>query len=247
MNAATASPPSNASHRVWDLPVRVTHWLLVICFFGAWLTREGDATRMWHMLFGYSLAFLVAFRIVWGFVGTRYARFGDFIKGPGAVAGYAGGLVRRRLVHYVGHNPLGALAIVAILALGAGMGVTGWQMAANGAESAEELHETFANAFMAVVVIHILGVIVSSVLHRENLPRAMVTGNKPHPGASVPARAGVALLLLAVLAGFWAVSLNRGTLPLGLSAGAEANEAAEGDEHRGDARGGGEREEAEED
>lgn len=239
MNAATASPPSNASHRVWDLPVRVTHWLLVICFFGAWLTREGDATRMWHMLFGYSLVFLVLFRIAWGFIGTRHARFGDFIKGPSAVAGYAGGLVRRRVVHTIGHNPLGALAIVAILALGVGMGVTGWQMAANGVESAEELHETFANAFMAVVAIHILGVIVSSLMHRENLPRAMVTGNKPHAGTSVPARASVALVLLAVLAGFWGVSLNRGTLPLGLSAAAEAREAGEADEDgHGEARGG---------
>lgn len=64
MNAATASP-STVAQRVWDLPVRVSHWLLVVCFFDAWLTREGDATRMWHMLFGYSLAFLIAFRIVW--------------------------------------------------------------------------------------------------------------------------------------------------------------------------------------
>ena len=93
MNAATASP-STVAQRVWGLPVRVSHWLLVVCFFDARLTREGDATRMWHMLFGYSLAFLIAFRIVWGFVGIRYARFGDFIKGPRAVAGYAGGLVR---------------------------------------------------------------------------------------------------------------------------------------------------------
>ena len=231
MNAAVATETPAKSRRVWDLPVRITHWSLVVCFFGAWLTRDGDATRLLHMLFGYSLALLVAFRIAWGFVGTRHARFADFIAGPGKVLGYARGMLTRRPAHYIGHNPLGAVAIVLMLALGVDMGVTGWQMAAHGVESAEELHEAFANAFMAMVVIHIIGVIVSSLLHRENLPRAMVTGHKP--GATgVPLRAGVAVLLLALLGGFWATSLQRGALPFGLGAGAESEQHGD-DPHAG--------------
>lgn len=232
--SAAASVPATPKVRVWDLPVRVVHWLLVAAFFGAWITGE-DGSPLLHLLFGYSLAGLVLFRLLWGVVGTRHARFGDFVRGPGAVLTHVRGLLRREPDAHAGHNPLGALAVLAILGLGVAMGVTGWMMAAGGAgESLEELHEALANAFMAVVIVHILGVLLTSVLQRRNLVAGMITGRKRSAEAPVARRGLVALLLLALLAGFWAVSLDGGQLPLGLSAGIDLNEGhGAGDDEAG--------------
>lgn len=237
MNTTTASPSPSARVRVWDLPLRVFHWSMAVAFFGAWFTSE-DGPRLLHLLFGYSLGALVVFRLVWGLIGTRHARFTDFVAGPRKVLDYLRDLTKGRSPHPVGHNPLGAIAIVLMLSFGIGMAVTGWSMASvQGDESLKELHELIANLFMAMVVLHVLGVIVSSVLHRDNLIRAMVTGSKPVAATPVARRGLVALLLVAVLAAFWGVSLQRGELPFGLSAGAELNEAGEAADGRGDGRG----------
>ena len=103
MNTETRS-----STLVWDLPVRLFHWLLVLCFAGAWLTAESEHWRLVHVTLGYTMAALVAFRIVWGLLGTRYARFSSFVRGPSAVLAYLRSLSGPKPEHHTGHNPAGA-------------------------------------------------------------------------------------------------------------------------------------------
>jgi heme A synthase len=139
-------------------------------------------------------------------VGTRYARFNAFPLSPAAVAGYLKSLAKLSPRQYFGHNPAGSWAIVGMLLLVVALGATGWAQAVEvGPEWLEDLHEGLANAMLALVLMHVAAVLLSSALHRENLVRAMLTGYKPGEG---PAAAGtrwvVALLLLGVIGAFWA-------------------------------------------
>jgi cytochrome b len=208
MNTPSASPAERSGRRtlVWDLPVRVFHWLLVASFAVAYLTAESERWTLVHVTAGYTVAGLVVFRLLWGLVGTRHARFTDFVRGPRAVAGYLRSIVRGRPEHHAGHNPAGAIAIVGLLALALLTTATGW---ANYNEIAgdwlEEVHEAFANSMLALVFVHVAGVVVSSWLHRENLVGAMIHGRKPVPpqeGIRSAWRTVGALMLVAVL-GFW--------------------------------------------
>jgi cytochrome b len=191
---------------VWDAPVRVFHWLMVLCFAGAYLTSESETWRLLHVTLGYTMAGLVAFRIIWGFVGTRYARFSSFVRGPRVVAAYLRSLLTRQPEHHVGHNPAGAIAIVGMLALTAAIAATGWatynEMAG---EWVAELHEVIANGMLLLIGLHIAAVVVSGWLHRENLARAMLTGRKDGTTSQGIQSAWrvVAVLILAVVAGFW--------------------------------------------
>ena len=209
---------------VWDLPTRLFHWSLALCFTGAWLTSDSERQQLLHFLFGYSLFGLIAFRLVWGVVGTRYARFAQFVRGPRAVLHYLRALWQRRPENGVGHNPAGAVAIVLLLGLGFGTALTGWLMASGRAGDAlEEVHEALATAMLALVGVHVLAVIASSVLHRRNLVRAMVTGYQqglPAQGIRSAAVA-VGLVLAAALGGFWAYGLATQRLPFGLGAGSD--------------------------
>ncbi len=208
MNATSASPAESPRKvLVWDAPVRVFHWLMVLSFAGAWLTAEGERWRLLHVTLGYTMVALVAFRLLWGVIGSRTARFASFVRGPRAVARYLGSLVRGRPEHHVGHNPAGALAIVALLALAAVTTATGWFAYQDiGGGWLEELHEGAAGAMLAVVGVHVAGVFVSSWLHRENLVAAMVNGRKPGaPGEGIrrPWRPVAALLAAAVIGLWW--------------------------------------------
>lgn len=198
--------PSTRQILVWDAPVRVFHWLMVLSFAGAYLTAENDHWRLLHVTFGYTMAGLVVFRILWGIVGTRHARFADFVRGPGAVMRYLGGLLRGRPEHHTGHNPAGAMAVLVLLLLTLATGASGWATYHQiGGDLMEELHEGIANVMLAVIVFHVAGVVVSSWLHRENLVAAMISGRKngePAQGVS-SARRGVAVVMLLVVAGFW--------------------------------------------
>jgi cytochrome b len=195
--------------KVWDSAVRVFHWSLVIFFTLSYLT--GDEESSLHNNAGYIVLGLVAFRLFWGLVGTRHARFSDFIYGPGTTIDYARSLLAGNPRRYVGHNPLGSWMIVALLVsilitcwsgieyIGskgqgplAGDGVEVITMALadddkrayaeahheEGDKFWEETHEIFANISIVLVIVHILGVVVASRLHRENLIRAMITGYK---------------------------------------------------------------------
>lgn len=168
--------------KVWDAPLRLFHWVLVVAIAIAFLSSEEDsALNKWHVLSGWLTAILLAFRLVWGFIGGQHSRFADFIR-PTRIGHHISSLVRRETEPTLGHNPLGGVAVVLLLALIAGTVLTG----AFGGEAAEELHELVAWVLLAMVALHVVAVMVMSVLERENLIRAMVTGYKPkarHPGA----------------------------------------------------------------
>lgn len=212
MNVTSASraeaPAQAAAGRVlvWDAPVRVFHWLMVLSFAGAYLTAESERWRLAHVTLGYTLAGLVAFRILWGLVGTRHARFASFVRGPAAVARYLGSLLRARPEHHSGHNPAGALAIVALVLLALAVSASGWATYQDiGGHWLEEAHEAAASLMLAVVGVHVAGVVVGSWLHRENLVRSMVTGRKaasPQDAIRSAWRSVAALMVVAVI-GFW--------------------------------------------
>lgn len=191
---------------VWDAPVRVFHWLMVASFAGAWLTAESERWRLLHVTLGYTMVGLVAFRIVWGLMGTRYARFSAFVRSPAAVIRYMASLVKGRPERHVGHNPAGAIAIVAMLLMTLAVGVTGWAVYnSTGGEWLGNLHEGVANAMLALIAIHVIAVLASSLLHRENLIGAMVTGYKSgRADESIrTARWGLAALVMAAAIAWW--------------------------------------------
>ena len=178
-------PAQAARVFVWDVPVRVFHWLLAAAFAGALLTAESERLRVTHVRLGYAIAGLVLFRIVWGFAGSRYARFSSFVTGPSAVWRYLRAVPTARPEHHVGHNPAGAAVILALLGLALTTGLTGWlgyeELAG---EWVTEAHELAAYAMLALVGVHVAGVLLASLRHRENLVAAMVTGWKRAPTAS---------------------------------------------------------------
>ncbi len=191
---------------VWDVPTRVFHWLLVLSFAGAYLTAESERYRDIHVVLGYTLLGLIGFRLLWGFFGTRYAQFRSFLFKPGEIVAYLQSLFRGKPAHYVGHNPAGSMAIWLLLGLGILAGATGVMLFQDiGGEALEELHEVTSNAMLAVVLIHIAGVVVSSVLHRENLARAMVTGFKSaEPDEGIRrSYLWLGVIMLAAVVAFW--------------------------------------------
>lgn len=205
MNAKSASPAEPRA-LVWDAPVRVFHWLMVLCFVVAYATSEGERWRLLHVTAGYTMAGLVAFRLLWGLVGTRHARFASFVRGPAAVGRYLKALRQRQPEHHLGHNPAGALAIVAMLGLTAVISASGWSVYNDiGGGWLEELHEVAGNGLLLVVLVHVAGVLLASRMHHENLVAAMVSGRKPGDPAQGIARAwrGLAALMLVAVLGFW--------------------------------------------
>jgi len=164
---------------VWDIPTRIFHWLLAGSFIGAFVTAESEMFRAVHVALGYLLLALIGFRIVWGIVGTRYARFSAFAFAPSKVWAYLKSLLTATPQHYLGHNPAGSWAIYGLLLLGVLAGATGYATYNEiGGEWFEELHEALANTMLALVGVHIAGVVVSSLLHRENLVKSMINGYK---------------------------------------------------------------------
>jgi cytochrome b len=206
-NNSDADEAADRDILVWDAPVRLFHWLFAACFAGAWLTAESEHWRLVHVTLGYTAGGLVIFRLAWGLVGTRYARFSSFVRGPARVWNYVLGLLRGHPQRHVGHNPAGAVVIVAMLALACALTVTGWATYNDAGETwLGELHEGVANLMLALVGMHIAGVVVSSWLHRENLIGAMVSGRKagqPDEGIRRAWRSVAALMLLVVLASWW--------------------------------------------
>jgi cytochrome b len=238
---------STGRRLIWDLPTRVFHWVLAASFVGAYLLAEEDGSRSLHVMFGYTVAGLLAFRLLWGFVGSAHSRFRDFAYGPGAAAGYLRDLVRGRARDYDGHNPAGSWAIYALLALAAATALTGWlHYNGVGGETFEEIHEVLANAWLVMVAVHVAGVVVASLAHRRNLVASMITGrhsggravatdvagSSPTPVRDAPAtgprRALGSTLAVAVL-GFWswAVTTGGGSLLAGAEGAAEQGEQAE--------------------
>lgn len=216
------------SIRVWDLPTRIFHWALVFFVLVAYITGEERPHGLeyaLHIISGYAVALLVAFRVVWGFVGGEHARFRSFVRGWQAVTDHAKSLLRLAPFHAVGHNPIGGwmimliLMVLVLIALTGllSQGVTGgtgpltWVLPEPLVRPVGEIHELLGDFILWLVGFHVLGVLVESVLLRENLPRAMVTGTKPTvlPGAcdawAAPLwRVAAAVILIAILAGYMA-------------------------------------------
>lgn len=203
----TSTSTHSSKIRVWDAPVRVFHWLMVLCFAGAYITAESETWRLLHVTLGYTLGGLLAFRLVWGVVGTRYARFGSFVRGPSAVLRYLKSIVANRPEHHLGHNPAGAVAVVLLLVMGAGLVASGYSVYEDlGPEWLEDVHELLGNGMLLVVIGHLVGVVSASLQHRENLVRAMVTGYKvglPEQGIRRNWVVLAVVMLLAVAAFWW--------------------------------------------
>ena len=174
MNATT----SRDMVRVWDPLVRLFHWSLAACVFGAFLVEEGDIAHRW---LGYTALGLVAFRLLWGVVGSRHARFGDWVRGPRTVMTYLRERRVGRSQRRLGHNPAAAVMILALLGGVIAVGMTGWMQSWDrffGAEWLEELHELLAWGLLGLIGLHVLAALVESVHYRENLIAAMVHGRK---------------------------------------------------------------------
>jgi cytochrome b len=163
---------------VWDVPTRLVHWLLVVSFAGAFATADSERLRHLHILFGVTMLVAILFRLVWGLTGTRYARFASFAFGPRAVLRYLGGLATLRTTRHVGHPPAASWAIWLMLLTGLAVGLSGYAAQTGGGDALEEAHEALAWSLLTVVVVHVAGVLLASVLHRENLVAAMITGRK---------------------------------------------------------------------
>jgi cytochrome b len=172
-------PVPLATVKVWDPFVRIFHWSLAALFAAAFIT--GDEAEWLHVRIGYAIAALVALRLVWGVIGPRHARFGSFVRRPGAVLAYLRDVALLRARRYLGHNPAGGAMIVALLVLLSATGFTGYLMTTDafwGSKALEEVHEVFANLTVGLVVLHVIGVLIASLEHGENLIKAMFTGRK---------------------------------------------------------------------
>jgi cytochrome b len=167
--------------KVWDSFLRIAHWTLVVTVTGSWLARHsGD----WHEWLGYAALAIVLARIAWGWIGTPYARFTQFVRRPAATLRYARQVLTHAEPRYVGHNPLGAYMIVLLGIFVTLVAVTGWLSTTDaywGVEWVEELHEGLSNALFTLIALHIAGVVFSSRRHHENLVAAMLHGRKRAP------------------------------------------------------------------
>jgi cytochrome b len=165
--------------KVWDPVVRILHWTMALgVIANLTLLRENKDL---HNIVGYVVLGALTVRILWGFIGTRHARFGDFVPWPGTLMGYLKAMLARREPRYIGHNPAGSVMIIGLLVLMAMLGISGWMMSLDrywGVAWVESLHETAANIVMVAAILHVVAAIFESLRHHENLPWSMITGYK---------------------------------------------------------------------
>ncbi|WP_019939364.1 cytochrome b/b6 domain-containing protein [Bordetella sp. FB-8] len=206
--------------RIWDLPTRVFHWCFAACIVGAYVSAKlGGLYMDWHVRFGLTALGLVIFRVIWGFIGPRHARFGGFVKGPGQIWAYlrdmAAGTAKS-----AGHNPLGALSVMAMLVDVGVQAVLGLfssddimvqgplynTVSESTADFLTSLHRANQWIILALVILHLLAVAWHTLVRKEPLVRAMIAGDKPvdHLPAGTPPSAdgaGVRLRALALAVG----------------------------------------------
>ena len=226
-----ADAPLSTPVRIWDGPTRVVHWLLVALLLFSWWSADDYLT--WHRWSGYAIIGLLVFRLYWGFAGGEASRFAHFVKGPGAVLAYARTLGRREPSTTVGHNPLGALSVLAILAsvlaqVGTGLfvvdidgfegGPLSFMVSFETGRRMADIHELSFRVLQALVALHLAAIAFYAVWKRTNLAGGMVTGRRTLPGDAGLAQAplfraplwrlvaGIALAATATWAvskGFW--------------------------------------------
>lgn len=195
---------------LWDLPTRLFHWLLVIAVGGAWLSGEtGGNWLVWHARLGFLIVGLVVFRLVWGFAGSTYARFATFVRGPGSIKAYLAGQW-----HGLGHNPLGALSVLALLGLvalqvGSGLfafnddtGFTGpfhdLVSSAIG-DTATRLHHKIIDLLIILVGLHVAAIVFYARIKKDNLVLPMITGHKEVSQGESARGGGLVALIVALL------------------------------------------------
>ena len=213
--------------KIWDPGVRLFHWLLVASVALAFLSSEEDGVlSAWHEPAGWVAAVLIAFRLIWGFVGGEHARFVDLIH-PSRMKGHVTGLFAGRVHASLGHNPLGGVAVVGLLALTAGTVFTG-------ISAGEDIHEVIAWTLLAMIALHVVAVVAMTFLTRDNLIGAMITGRKKTThfpdaqDAGPPTRLAVPLAMLAIAgASYAATRIDPNAFTPG--ARAEAGESSEAD------------------
>jgi cytochrome b len=200
---------------VWDVPTRVFHWLQALAFGAAYLTAFSERLRNYHVALGYILLGLLVFRLLWGFVGTRYARFRSFLFSPKEIVAYLLSMFKGQPLHYLGHNPAGSVSVWLLLALGMFISVTGvLALQDDAGDLVVEMHGVATNIMLGVIFLHIIGVLMSSILHRENLVRAMFTGLKSDGADKGIQRtySWLGVLMVAALIVFWFAYVRK---PLG--------------------------------
>jgi cytochrome b len=169
--------------RVWDPLVRTFHWTLALSFAVAWLSSEPSGRL--HELAGYIVGMLVLARVAWGFLGSGYARFSQFMQPPAAIAAYLSSIATGSERRFIGHNPAGGAMIVILLASMMATAATGWLLTTDtfwGSLAIQRVHSILAHGVLLLVLAHLGGVALASVRHRENLVRAMVVGDKRAAG-----------------------------------------------------------------
>lgn len=219
---------------VWDLPTRIFHWALAALVLVSWVTGEDEGATLAHRLSGEAIAGLLVFRAIWGVIGGEHARFADFVKGPGAIVSHLRQLLRGRAERTLGHNALGGLSVLLLLAavtfvtvtglFSAGEEGPGGPFAGRFGWNLAYLHEPAFRVLQAVVVLHLAGVAVTSVASRDNLIVAMITGAKRRNAgeASAPARRAPVIALLVAAALGAAASAYLMSRPHPISGGANA-------------------------
>lgn len=205
-------------HLVWDLPVRLFHVLLGLTLVGAVIIAntvdDDSALFSAHMLLGLVMLFMVVLRIVWGLVGTRHARFSDFVFGPRAVLGYLRAAIAGRAERHAGHNPGSSVAIFAMLSLVLAVGGSG-VLLAGGNRDLEDVHGVLSWLLVAAVGAHLLGVLLHTIKQRENITMSMIDGRKEvPPEKAIPSARPVVGLVFLVLVGLWSWRLVAGFDPV---------------------------------
>jgi cytochrome b len=192
--------------KVWDWPTRLGHWILAISFVVAYVSADSERWRLVHVISGCTVAGTIMFRVLWGFIGSRYARFTNFVKPPIMVLDYLVSYLpsAKNSARYVGHNPAGGWSVLLLLLSAALTSATGLlAYHASCIKRIETAHEWLANIALAMVGVHLLGVVVSSFMHRENLVAAMLTGYKQGSMgegiATMHKRAAVLMILWTIL------------------------------------------------
>jgi cytochrome b len=192
----------SATVTVWDRFLRFFHWTLVLCFATAFISGEANASTL-HVLVGYVLCVLLAARVYWGFKGSEYARFQAFIFPISEALEYLRSMLKGNPKHYYGHNPAGALMVFTMFGLLAVIFISGLltlgmidfegplvflanRVSDEASYVFRHLHEFLPPVALGLVLLHLLGVLVGSIQHKENLVRAMLTGKKSAPSHSKP-------------------------------------------------------------
>lgn len=194
---------------IYDLPTRVFHWLFALLFilaFSIGSTVDDDSSAFsYHMIAGIVLCLIVILRLVWGIIGSKYARFSGFSLHPKELFRYFTGITTGDRRKWAGHNPASSWAAITMMVFALGLGATGYLMTTGqGGDAVEEAHELLANGFLAVVLLHLAGVAVHSLRHRDGIWKSMLNGQKtaiPDDNALVRPYKTVGILFLLVTVG----------------------------------------------